>query len=202
MRDAIILLQWCVNVVRDALNEGQVYRSSMIVDSLLFHINSYFSYVHHRIECRLSGWLCRLQHSSPLSELIMAVLSLNSLCQFILCINNLSSQEVISFGEFNCLHCCLDHMIQSFSMMLCSIILRPFPMLSFFSCLSHDVYWCLPSRFLCLYWGDSLWDLSSSSLDGRCTCPSCSCPSLAGCESFQWDDCKVFTLYQGSHKSQ
>ena len=29
------------------------------------------------------------------------------------------------------------------------------------------------SRFLWLCWGDSLWDLSSGSLDGWCTCPSC-----------------------------
>ena len=43
------------------------------------------------------------------------------------------------------------------------------------------------SRFLWLYWGDSLWDLSLGSLDGRCTCPSCPRPSLAGHESFQWN---------------
>ena len=148
MRDAIILLQWCVDVVRDALNEGQGYRSSMIVDNLLFHINSCFSYVHHRIECRLYQPHCLAGYvgfsiQAHFRNSVMAVLSLNSLCQFIFCIDNLSSQEVISFGEFNCLHCCLDHTIQSFSMMLCSIIFQPFPMLSFFSCLSHDVYWCL-----------------------------------------------------------
>ena len=44
------------------------------------------------------------------------------------------------------------------------------------------------SRFLWLYWGDSLWDLSLDSLDGRCTCPSCSHPSLAGHQSFWWDN--------------
>ena len=40
------------------------------------------------------------------------------------------------------------------------------------------------SRFLWLFWGDSLSDLSSGSLDGWCIGPSCSCPSLTGHESF------------------
>ena len=44
------------------------------------------------------------------------------------------------------------------------------------------------SRFLWLYWGDSLWDLSLGLLDGWCICPSCSHPSLAGHKSFWWDD--------------
>ena len=44
------------------------------------------------------------------------------------------------------------------------------------------------SRFLWLFWGDSLWDLSLGSLDGWFACPSCSCPSLAGCKSFWWDN--------------
>ena len=45
------------------------------------------------------------------------------------------------------------------------------------------------SRTMCLwvYRRDNLWDLSSGSLDGRCACPSCSCPSLVGHESFLWD---------------
>ena len=38
-------------------------------------------------------------------------------------------------------------------------------------------------RFLWLFWGDSLWDLSSGSLDGRHVSPSCSRPSLIGRES-------------------
>ena len=37
--------------------------------------------------------------------------------------NNLSRQEVISFGVFYHPFCCLDHVIQSFFMMLHSIIL-------------------------------------------------------------------------------
>ena len=40
------------------------------------------------------------------------------------------------------------------------------------------------SRFLWLFWADSLWDLSSASLDGRCIGPSCSHPSLTGHEYF------------------
>ena len=44
------------------------------------------------------------------------------------------------------------------------------------------------SRFLWLYWEDSLWDLSTGSLYGQCTYPSYSCPSLAGHESFWWDN--------------
>ena len=40
------------------------------------------------------------------------------------------------------------------------------------------------SRSLWLCWGDSLSGLSSGSLDGQCSGPSCSCPSLIGCESF------------------
>ena len=46
------------------------------------------------------------------------------------------------------------------------------------------------SRTVCLwvYRGDNLWDLSSGSLDGWYTCPSCSHPSLVGCKSFLWDD--------------
>ena len=39
------------------------------------------------------------------------------------------------------------------------------------------------SRSLWLFWGDSLWDLSSGPLDGQCSGPSCSCPSLIGRES-------------------
>ena len=39
------------------------------------------------------------------------------------------------------------------------------------------------SRFLWQFWGDSLWDLSSGPLDGQCVGPSCSHPSLIGCES-------------------
>ena len=44
------------------------------------------------------------------------------------------------------------------------------------------------SRFLWLFWGDSLWDLSSGSLDGWCIGPSCLHPSLAGRKSFWWDN--------------
>ena len=40
------------------------------------------------------------------------------------------------------------------------------------------------SRFLWLFWGDSLWDLSLGSLDEWCIGPSCSCPSLTGHECF------------------
>ena len=40
------------------------------------------------------------------------------------------------------------------------------------------------SRFLWLFWGDSLWDLSLGSLDGWCISPSCLHPSLTGCELF------------------
>ena len=43
------------------------------------------------------------------------------------------------------------------------------------------------SIFLWLFWGDSLWDLSSGSLDGRCISPSCSHPSLSGHQPF-WGD--------------
>ena len=50
------------------------------------------------------------------------------------------------------------------------------------------------SRFLWLYWGDSLWDLSLGSLDGWCICPSCSRPSLTGCESFWWDNPSLSSL--------
>ena len=39
------------------------------------------------------------------------------------------------------------------------------------------------SRFLWLFWGDSLLDLSLGTLDGWCIGPSCSCPSLIGHES-------------------
>ena len=127
MHNIIVVLPWHINVVGDALTEGQGYKSSMIVDGLPFHINSCFSYIHYMIEHRLY-WPCYLAGYAGFSiqahflNSVMAVLSLNSLCQFIFCINNLSSREVISFGEFNHLCCCLDHMIQSFSMMLCSII--------------------------------------------------------------------------------
>ena len=38
------------------------------------------------------------------------------------------------------------------------------------------------SRSLWIFWGDSLWDLSSGSLDGWCIGPSCSRPSLVACE--------------------
>ena len=133
---------------RNVLTFSWGYRSSMIVDSLLFHINSCISYVHHRIECRLyrphclAGYVGFSVQACFLNS-VTAVISLNSLWQFILCVNNLSYWEVISFGGFNHLCCCLDHVIQCFSMMLCSIIFQLFPTLGFSSWLSHDIYWCL-----------------------------------------------------------
>ena len=134
--NTIILLQWHVNIVGDALTFGQGYRPSTIVDGLLLHINSCISYVHHQIECRLYWPHCLAGYAgfsvqAHFLNSVMAVLSLNSLCQFILCINNLLSQEVISFGIFHCLFCCLDHAIQHFSMMLCRIIFQSFPTLGF-----------------------------------------------------------------------
>ena len=40
------------------------------------------------------------------------------------------------------------------------------------------------SRTVCLWMfrGGGLWNLSSGSSNGQCTCPSCLCPSLVGCE--------------------
>ena len=127
---------------------SQGYRLSMIVDGHLIHVNLCISYIHHWIEHRLYQPCCLAGYAgfsiqAHFLNLVMAVLSLNSLCQFILCINNLSSWEVISFGVFNHLFCCLDHAIQHFSIMLCSIIFWPFPMLGFSLWLSHNVYQCL-----------------------------------------------------------
>ena len=92
---------------------------------LLFHVHSCVSLVHCLIEHRFCCPCCRTGYAgfsvqAHFLNSVLAVFSLNSLCQFILCINNLLPQEVISFGMFYHLICCLDHMIQSFSMTLCS----------------------------------------------------------------------------------
>ena len=117
---------------------SQGYRLSAIVGSLLFHIHSWVSFIHCSIEHRFYDPCCRTGYvgfsiQTRFLNSVSAVLSLNSLCQFILCINNLLPREVISFGVFYHLFCCLDHTIQSFSMTLCSVILQSFPTFSFSS---------------------------------------------------------------------
>ena len=117
---------------------GQGYRPSTIVGGLMFHVHSWISFIHHLTEhrfclpCDRTGYAGFSVQAHFLNS-VSAVLSLNSLCQFVLCINNLLPQEVIVFGVFYRLFCCLDHMIQSFSMTLCSVILRSFPTFSFSS---------------------------------------------------------------------
>ena len=136
--NTIVLLQWHVNIVGDALTVGQGYRPFTIVCGLVFHVHSWISFIHRSIECRFScpcygtGYV-GLSIQACFLNSVLAVLSLNSLCQFILCINNLLPQEVIIFGVFYHLFCCLDHVIQSFSMMLHSVILRSFPTFGFLS---------------------------------------------------------------------
>ena len=122
----------------DALTVGQGYRPSTIVGGLMFHVHLWISFIHRSIECRFYHPCDRTGYAgfsiqARFLNLVSAVLSLNSLCQFILCINNLFPQEVISFGMFYHLFCCLNHAIQSFSMMLRSVILRSFPMFGFSS---------------------------------------------------------------------
>ena len=51
--NTIVLLQWHVNIVGDALTEGQGYRLSTIMDSLLFHVSLWISYIHRSIEYRV-----------------------------------------------------------------------------------------------------------------------------------------------------
>ena len=51
-------------------------------------------------------------------------------------------------------------------------------------------------RFLWLFWGDSLWDLSSGSLDGRHVSPSCLHPSLIGRESLWGNPNSSFLVWQ------
>ena len=121
-----------------ARRRGQGYRLSTIVGSLVFHVHSWISFVHHLIECRFYHPCGRTGYAGfsiqpHFLNLVSAVLSLNSLCQFILCVNNLLPQEVISFGMFYRLFCCFDHAIQSFSMTLCSVIFRLFQLFSFSS---------------------------------------------------------------------
>ena len=117
---------------------GQGYRPSMIVGGLMFHVHLWSSFVHHSIEhrfyrpCGRTGYV-GFSVQAHFLNLVSAVLSLNSFCQFIFCINNLLPQKVISFGVFYRLFCCLDHTIQSFSVTLCSIILQSFPMFGFLS---------------------------------------------------------------------
>ena len=155
----------------------------------MFHVHLWISFIHCSIECRFYCPCCRTGYAgfsiqAHFLNLVSAVLSLNSLCQFILCINNLLPQEVISFGMFYCLFCCLDHVIQSFSMMLRSIILRSVPTFGFCRDLVTASTCVSSSRSLWLCWGDSLLGLSSGSLDGQHSSPSCSRPSLIGRESF------------------
>ena len=100
-------------------------------------------------------------------NLVSAVLSLNSLCQFILCINNLLPWEVISFGVFYRLFCCLDHMIQCFSVTLCSVILWSFPMFGFSLWSSHSVHRCLLIQISLAILGRQPLGPSSGPLDGR-----------------------------------
>ena len=150
---------------------SQGYWLSTIMDGPLFHVNSWVSYIHHWIECRLY-WPCCLAGYVGFSvqacslNSVMAVLGLNSFFQFIFCINNLLSREVIYFGVFHCLFCCLDHMIQRFLWHFAA---------SFSDCSQCSASHCdlatmstrvSSSIFLWLYWGDSHWDLSSGPLDG------------------------------------
>ena len=75
--------------------------------------------LHRLIERRLYHPYCWTGYAgfsiqSHFLNLVLAVLSLNSLCQFIFCINNLLSQEVTCFGVFYRLFCCLDHVFNTF----------------------------------------------------------------------------------------
>ena len=113
---------------------------------ILSHLKMPF--IHCSIECRFYHPCGRTGYAgfsiqARFLNSVWAVLSLNSFCQFILCINNLLPWEVIFFGMFYHLFCCLDHMIQSFSMTLCSIILWSFPTFSFSSWSSHSIHRCL-----------------------------------------------------------
>ena len=138
MSNTIVLLQCHVYVVRSALTISQGYRPSTIMGSLLFHVNSWISFVHCLIERRFYHPCCWTGYAgfsvqARFLNSVSAVPSLNSLCQFIFCINNLLPQEVICIGMFYHLFCCLDHVIQSFSVTLCSVILGSFPMFGFSS---------------------------------------------------------------------
>ena len=186
--NTIVLLQWHIDVVRDALTVGQGYRLSAIVGGLLFHVHLWISFIHCSIESRFYHPCCRTGYvgfsvQACFLNSVSAVLSLNSLCQFILCNNNLLPQEVISFGVFYRLFCCLDHASKAFLWLFAA---------SFSDCSQHSASLCdlamastnvSLSRFLWLYWGDSLWDLSLGPLDGHRGGPSCSRPSLIGHES-------------------
>ena len=113
MSNTIILLQWHVDVVGNALTVGQGYRPFTIMCSLLFHVNSWVSFVHCSIECRFYCPCCWTGYAgfsvqACFLNSLSAVLSLNSLCQFIFCINNLLPREVISFGMFYHLFCCCN----------------------------------------------------------------------------------------------
>ena len=156
---------------------------------LLFHVNSWISFIHCLIERRFYHPCCWTGYvgfsiQARFLNSVSAVLNLNSLCQFIFCINNLLPWEVISFDVFHHLFCYLDHAIQSFSVTLCSVILQSFSMFGFLSWPSHDIYRCLLIQIPLAILGDSIWDLSSGSLDGQCISPAYLCPSLTGHEPF------------------
>ena len=76
-----------------------------IVGGLVFHIHSWISFIHHSIErrfyhpCGRTGYAGFSVQACFLNS-VSAVLSLNSPCQFILCVNNLLPQEVTSFSMF------------------------------------------------------------------------------------------------------
>ena len=78
-------------------------RLQTIVCGLVFHVHSWISFVHRSIEhrfyrpCDRTGY-AGFSVQARFLNLVSAVLSLNSLCQFILCVNNLLPQEVIIFG--------------------------------------------------------------------------------------------------------
>ena len=91
--------------------------------------------------------------------------------------------EVIIFGIFYRLFCCLDHMIQSFSMTLCSVILWSFPMFGFLSWSSHGVHQCLLIQISLAVLGRQPFGPVMGLLDGQRSSPSCSCPSFVGHES-------------------
>ena len=84
-----------------ACRHGQGYRPSVIMASLLFHITLWVSSNHRLIEHRLYHPYCWTGYAgfsiqACFLNSVSAVLSSNSLCQFIFCINNLLPREVIS----------------------------------------------------------------------------------------------------------